>query len=339
MRIPEIKTAVADLLDANVPAFIWGEPGIGKSQGVAQVAADRGAAFVDIRLSMFDPVDLRGLPTIQGAETVWNRPAIWPTDSGKETVLFLDEMDRAPPAVLNAALQIVLDRRIGEHVLPASVRIVAAGNGTTDKGTNRLPGAAANRFAHLFATYDAAATREHFSTIGVAPEIVAFLHLRPSLGHISAMRADRASQSTVAAMGTNPLAWPSPRQWEEVSGLMVLPAERRAPLIAGLLGEAVAGEFAAFLGLYGRLPSIPAILADPIGTPMHADEPSLHYAVATALARAATRINFDKVQTYLSRLPRDFAVMGTVEAVKRDATLKETAAFVAWAARNQDVNL
>lgn len=358
MRIPELKTAIADAFDANLVPFAWGPPGIGKSQAVKQIADARGAAFLDVRLSMFDPVDLRGLPSILNGETVWNRPAIWPRETGRETVLFFDEFDRAPGSVVNAALQIVLDRRIGEHALPDSVRIVAAGNGATDKGTNRLPGAAANRFAHLFAEYDASATRDHFTAIGAPAEIVAFLHLRPMLGHIDALRAHAATQTAdaslkaiAAGLGKDAQAWPSPRAWESVGAIMRLPESgapnriagvahsfsmTRRALIAGLIGEHVANEFFAFLAIYGRAPSIASILANPSGAPV-IDDLGISYAVSTALGRAATRANLASVKTYLDRLPREFGIIGMLDAVKRDASLIDTAAYGAWAIANQDV--
>lgn len=324
MRIPELKTAVADALDADIPAFVWGAPGIGKSEAVEQVARERNAAFIDIRLSMFDPVDLRGLPSILDGATIWNRPAIWPSDPTRETILFFDEMDRAPLAVLNAALQIVLNRRIGEHALPDSVRIVAAGNGRTDKGTNKLPGAAANRFAHFYAEFDPAAMREHFNAIGVDPLIVAFNHLRPALGYTKP--------------GEGEDAYATPRQWERVNRVMHLPDSRRAPLVNGLVGSTPAGEFEAFVRTFRTLPPIPVILSNPAGVDVPSD-PSALYAVATALARAATRENFANVQAFYRRMPQEFSIMGTTDAVKRDPALKETGAFIAWAAANQDVTL
>lgn len=325
MRIPELKTAIADCLTADIAAYVEGAPGIGKSEAIAQVARERGAAFVDIRLSMFDPVDLRGLPTFDAnGNTAWARPAIWPADTSRETILLFDELDRAAPAVLNSALQIVLDRRIGEHALPDCVRIVAAGNGATDRGTNKLPGALANRFLHLAAEFDPAAMREHFNAIGVHPLIVAFNHLRPETGY------------SAPAQGEKQFA--TPRQWERVNRVIDLPDARRMPLIAGLVGTNIAGEFEAFYRLFRSLPSIPAILADPSGAAVPSDL-SGFYAVTTALARAATKANFAAVQTYYRRLPQEFSVMGTVDAIKRDPGLKETGSFIAWAAANQDVTL
>jgi hypothetical protein len=323
MRIPELKTAIGDCLDANQPVYVEGAPGIGKSEAVKQLATERGARVVDVRLSMFDPVDLRGLPAIVDGLTKWMRPQIWPVASDGPAFLFFDEMDRAPLAVLNAALQIVLDRRIGEHVLPDSVRIIAAGNGATDRGTNKLPGATANRFLHLTAEFDPAAMREHFNAIGVHPLIVAFNHLRPDTGYAQPAAGEKA--------------FATPRQWERVNRFLDLPAARRRPLIAGLVGAAISGEFEAFFDLFSKLPSIPSILANPAGAPLP-NEPSQFYAVAVALARAATKANFAAVATYLARLPKEFETMGILDATKRDAALKETASYVAWAVANQDVH-
>ncbi len=101
------------------------------------------------------------------------------------------------------------------------------------------------------------------------------------------------------------------------------------------MSDAVAGEFEAFLSLYGRVPSIPSILSDPNGAPV-VDDIGLHYAVTTALARAATRANFAAVYTYWQRLPVEFATMGMRDAVTRDASLRETATFGAWAVANPD---
>ena len=324
MRIPELKTAIAFALDHDKPVWIWGAPGIGKSQAVAQVAHERGAALVDIRLSMFDPVDLRGLPAAIDGETVWLRPGIWPKDESRETILFFDELDRAAPAVLGAAMQIVLDRRIGEHELPSNVRVIAAGNGKTDRhGTNRVPLALANRFTHLDVVADPAATRDHFNAIGLAPEIVAFLHLRPNL---------------VETESTDGRTFATPRQWETVASFLDAPERVRHSLISGAIGADVAGEFAAFCEMFRTLPPLRDILADPDHAPIPSD-PSGLYAVTTAVARAATHQNVAQAFAYLRRLPAEFSAMGIIDAVKRDESLKATASFTNWAATNKDITL
>ena len=81
---------------------------------------------------------------------VWASPAELPTDPKSNAIVFLDELNSAAPAVQAAAYQLILNRRVGQYVLPDGVSIVAAGNRDSDKGvTYRMPAPLANRFIHL----------------------------------------------------------------------------------------------------------------------------------------------------------------------------------------------
>ena len=108
---------------AQIPLCLWGSPGIGKSSIVHQYAKNTNAVMVDVRLSQFDPVDLRGLPSPSGDTTRWLAPAVFPFvgnpnfPTDRPIILFLDELAQASPAVQAAAFQLVLDRRVGEHTL------------------------------------------------------------------------------------------------------------------------------------------------------------------------------------------------------------------------------
>jgi len=332
LKLSAAVEAVNAALDANVPPFVWGAPGVGKSDVIKALAKRRGATLADIRLSMFDPVDLRGLPAAVNGETVWLKPAIWPSDPSRETILFFDEMDRASPAVMAAALQIVLDRRIGEHALPDSVRVIAAGNGKTDRtGTNKISGALANRFLHLNVAVDPEAWQAWAATAGVHPLIAGFLKFRPALLHVETM--DRATPAPA-----DELAFPSPRAWERAAKFVGQPLAVRHALIAGLVGDTVAAEFEAFAEIAEELPRLEAIIADPHGAPVPSN-PSALYAVSTALARKASVTTFDNVLAYARRLPKEFEIVTAVDAVKRDKALCETGAYVDWAHRNQAVTL
>ena len=124
--------------------MLWGPPGVGKSQGVRQIAANvqqrtgKQVNVTDVRLLLFNPVDLRGIPTANADKTlaIWLKPQIFQMDDSLDVVniLLLDEISAAPPSVQAAAYQITLDRVIGEHKLPDNCFVIAAGNRTTDKG-------------------------------------------------------------------------------------------------------------------------------------------------------------------------------------------------------------
>lgn len=141
--------ALRTLTKVNQPAFIWGPPGVGKSQLVAQVAAEQKKEMIDIRAVLLDPVDLRGLPHLGKDNTArWATPDFLPQEG--EGILFLDELNAAPPLVQAACYQLTLDRKIGEYTLPDGWSVLAAGNRETDRSvTSRMPSALANRFIHL----------------------------------------------------------------------------------------------------------------------------------------------------------------------------------------------
>ncbi|MES2295283.1 MAG: AAA family ATPase [Pseudomonadota bacterium] len=328
--IPVLNAA----LNHDTPICMWGLPGIGKSKVAAQVAKARGAVFLDIRLNIWDPVDLRGLPAAVDGKTVWLRPGVWPTDETVETVLCFDEIDRAPLAVQNAALQIVLDRKIGEHSLPASCRILAAGNGKTDRtGTNKISGAMANRFAHLNIEPDSDAWIDWAVRSGsIDPALVAFIRFRPTFIHGALMVDEHTGAPLIEK---DALSYPSSRAWEEAAKYLSEPEEVRGPMTAAIVGNAPAAEFAAFLTIMRQLPSVDSIVASPMGA-IVPTMPAALYAVSTALARRAARdhASFASVGTYAARLPREFEILTMLDASKRAPALKETAPYVAWAIRN-----
>ena len=148
MKPSEIAYSLQLLTLIQKPAFLWGAPGVGKSQVVAQVAAALGLRLIDIRAVLLDPVDLRGLPTVEDGKAAWAIPAFLPENGAG--ILFLDELNAAPPLVQAACYQLVLDRALGEYHLPEGWSVFAAGNREGDRAvTSRMSSALANRFVHL----------------------------------------------------------------------------------------------------------------------------------------------------------------------------------------------
>ena len=127
MRASDLTKSLKALVVQKVPTFLWGAPGIGKSSIVKQIADEKGLDFIDLRLALMDPTDLKGIP-FYDKEThtaLWAPPAFLPREG--EGILFLDELNSAAPAVQSSAYQLILDRRIGEYELPDGWAIVAAG--------------------------------------------------------------------------------------------------------------------------------------------------------------------------------------------------------------------
>ena len=150
------KASILHALKIKRPIFVWGGPGIGKSEVIHQIAKNIDAHVIDIRLSLWEPTDIKGIPYFNSKENnmVWAQPSELPTKAEakkhKNIVLFLDEMNSAAPSVQAAAYQLILNRKVGQYELPDNVLICAAGNREADKGVvYRMPAPLANRFIHL----------------------------------------------------------------------------------------------------------------------------------------------------------------------------------------------
>ena len=132
------------------PVFLWGPPGIGKSDIVKQITESfTNSYLIDIRLSLWEPTDIKGIPYFDSnsGTMTWGAPSELPdaemASKYDTIVLFLDEMNSAAPAVQAAAYQLILNRKVGTYTLPDNVIIVAAGNREADKGvTSRMPSSA-----------------------------------------------------------------------------------------------------------------------------------------------------------------------------------------------------
>jgi dynein-related subfamily AAA family protein len=320
MKPSDIASSLQLLAQIQKPAFLWGPPGVGKSQVVAQVATALGIRLIDIRAILLDPVDLRGLPTLEQGRAAWAIPAFLPEDGAG--ILFLDELNAAPPLVQAACYQLVLDRALGEYRLPDGWTVFAAGNREGDRAvTSRMSSALANRFVHLNFEADLDAwSRWAMGPGDLRPEVVAFLRWRPELLH----RFEPTEK-----------AFPSPRAWASVSHILTAtpPADIEFGLYEGTVGRGAAIEFTGFLRVFRSLPSLDGILLNPATAPIP-DEPSALCAVATGLARRTTEQNFAAVIHYADRLAREYGTLLVKAATARLPGLAHHPAFTRWAVNN-----
>ncbi len=325
MKSSQIPEALESLLNIKQPVFVWGPPGIGKSQVVKQTAARLGLELIDVRAILLDPVDLRGLPRINSEGlSQWCAPAFLPT-SGKG-VLFLDELNAAPPLVQAACYQLVLDRRLGEYELPDGWSVVAAGNREKDRAvSHRMPSALANRFVHIDFEVDADQWVDWAIDAGIAPEVIAFIRFRPGLLHEFDPKIDAK-------------AFPSPRSWEFLSRLLPTRPDLSIlkELAAGAVGKGAGAEFCGFLALWQHLPSVATILSNP-KTVEIPEDPAIRYAMCEMMGAALTPENANTILEWASRLEVEFSVLLMREAVRKNAEVVETQVFAEWAQKNSEV--
>jgi hypothetical protein len=323
MKASAIASSLHLLVDARQPVFIWGPPGVGKSDVVRQVAKSKKVALRDVRALLLDPIDLRGLPFLSNDQQAkWATPDFLPRDG--EGLLFLDELNSATAMVQASCYQLVLDRRLGEYTLPDGWSIVAAGNRESDRGvTTRMPTPLRNRFTHLQFEVDVQEWCLWAIQGSIRPEVIAFIRFRPEL---------------LSAFDRDANAFPSPRSWAFVSKILDSSpsASVEHELIAGTIGEGAATEFSAFLATFRNLPNIDAILLNPQGAQVP-ENAAAQFAVAAALSHCATDTNFDRICTYLARMPVEFSVMCVRDTSIRQPAVQHTPAYTKWAISNHHV--
>lgn len=272
------KRAINRAFKSKRPIFVWGPPGIGKSDVVKQIGDSLNAPVIDVRLSLWEPTDIKGIPYFDSVtgSMKWAPPIELPSEeyarNHEHVILFMDEMNSAAPAVQAAAYQLVLNRRVGTYVLPDNVLIVAAGNREADKGvTYRMPAPLANRFTHLEMTVDwddwfswAAENRIH-------KDVVGFL----TFSKKDLYDFDPKSGSK---------AFATPRSWSFVSELLDDDEDEGvlADLTAGSIGEGLAIKFMAHRKVASKLPNPTDILKGKVKK-MESKEISAMYSLTVSL--------------------------------------------------------
>jgi len=252
------RKAIKKCFSKKRPMFLWGPPGIGKSEVVADITQELGGLMIDLRLGQMDPTDIRGIPFYNRDvnKMDWAPPIDLPDEETASkypiVVLFLDEMNSAAPAVQSAAYQLILNRRIGKYFLPDNVVMIAAGNRESDKGvTFRMPTPLANRFIHAEMKVDFPSWQDWAVRNQIHKDVVGYLSFaKQDLYDFDAKSSSRA--------------FATPRSWTFVSELLEdedLDDTTATDLIAGTVGEGLAVKFMAHRKIAGRLPKPEDILS------------------------------------------------------------------------------
>ena len=321
----ELYKQLDTLLLADIPVFIHGSPGIGKSYIVNDIAMQNNLELIDVRLSQLDAVDLRGIPAIENGQTKWMPPIFLPTNKDSKGILFLDELNSAPLSVQAAIYQLVLDRKIGEYSMPKGWKIVCAGNKINDKGiVFKLPSPLINRMVHIVleAKYD------DFKVWAIKNDIHAFI-----VGFLG-FRPDLLSTEVPSSTETNP-AFCTPRAWDMLSTIIKTSFSSNIdikginPIIYGTVGYGAGIEFISFVKVYKTLPDIDAILDGKIE--IVPEEPSALYALCAAIIEKYKNTEQAvHLFEYCKKLPVEFNVMLIKDLIIKDEDIAELDAFDTW---------
>lgn len=214
-------------------------PGIGKSEMVYEAAREAGLPCRSLLGTQIAPEDVSGVPRIVGERSVFCPPRILLPENPEPFCLFLDELPACAPDVQKAFYSLLLERRLGEHALPAGTWVVAAGNRLQDRALVRaMSSALVNRVTILQIRHDtdewlAWAQRAH-----VRPEIRSFISTVPD--------------ALMRPVPADPVPFSTPRSWSQLSRAFdlaekagMLNADTRRALAFGRLSPEDAAVFCA----------------------------------------------------------------------------------------------
>ncbi len=288
-----IRALINEISDSESQGiFLWGPPGIGKSALVKQLAEELKREIVDLRLPLLDPVDLRGLPITDKENNlaIWLPPDFLPKPGSPAGILFLDEINAAPPAIQASAYQLILDKRVGTYKLPENWVVIAAGNRVSDRSVAyRLPSALANRFTHLEIDPHIDEWTVWAWENNLDSYIISFLRMQP---HILMQFDPRKNQT----------AFPSPRSWSFSSRLSNL-RDKNIVLymntLQGTVGDAAAQQFLAFLNFRDEIPDPKDILnGDTYDLPQQID--ALYVLMGGLIRELIDKMTSDKIKNFFA---------------------------------------
>lgn len=257
-QVMEARIAgLKDGKDLNLPYFVWGPPGVGKSEILADLFNEQDWVLYDVRGSQLDPVDFRGMPIYDNvnevAKFVRFSSILPPEDSKKQGVIFIDEFPQSPEMVQSAAYQLINDRRVGDYRLPDGFITFAAGNREEDGGVYfEIPPALKDRFAHIELPPD------HDS-------FVRLMNLRYSDENLLSYITYQLNNDKEKLYNFNPanLIFPTFRSWEKVFKFAAYGMDTY-DLIADNLGEHIAVDYQTFVELVKQIPSPEKLIKDKI---------------------------------------------------------------------------
>ena len=285
---------------------------------VKRIGAGTDREVIDVRVALWEPTDIKGIPYFDSnaGTMTWAPPAELPTDPDSKAILFLDELNSAPPAVQAAAYQLILNRKVGTYVLPKGVDIVAAGNRDGDKGvTYRMPAPLANRFVHLEMKVDFDDWQDWATLHGINPEVVGYI------GYAKQDLYDYDPKSPSKSFAT-------PRSWSFVSDLVSdteIDTESLTNLVSGAIGDGLAVKFMAHRKIASKLPKPDDILDGKVKD-LEIKEVSAMYSLTVGLCyelkdRADKKVSdWDKMadrffEYMMKNFPTELVVMGAKTAL------------------------
>lgn len=314
-------------------------PGLGKSEGNAQIARELGEefnepfGFLPFFLSTLEQPDVRGfgLPAkdTDGTSIMQYTAAPWMPRAGapEKGIVFLDEFRQSAHDVQKPAAELLLNGRVGDSELPIGWMVIAASNREKDRsGVQRELAFVSNRRMLIKVTPDLDSWVEWAETTGIHWAAIAFAKHMPGI----------VFQTEVPA---EPGPFCSPRSFVKMSYLIGELSEKLfTEASAGLIGEGAAAEFCSFLRVVEELPPFEKIVKDPTGCRLPpSDRPDAQYATMQMIAHRVDGDTAKSAFTYLKRMDKEFQVAGLKATLRRCPAVLQNPDFAKWVKDNKEL--
>lgn len=322
----------------SLGSWIWGIPGIGKTQIVIELCERLGIDLCLLPPAVaMEPVDMRGLPFLveDGPHKItdWAVAKMLPRDPKFRGIIFADELAQCERAMQSCFTQLFAPPfRLGDYQLPVGAVPVVCSNRKQDRaGVQHVLSQLNNRFLHL----DLEPEAEDWAKWMLAnerpgaPILAPFVRYRPAL--ISTFDPSQSQR-----------AYSSPRSLEKAGKVLADPPpdDMLFPILSGIVGEGPAAEIVSFKEIHDSLQSVESIVKNPDKAPVP-KETSVLYALSGALVEHARQQKNDKtttaVITYAGRMPAEFGILTVKDAWKLIPNATKHPAIVEFARSHSDV--
>lgn len=335
VSLKNVSTVVETFIKHQIVPMLYGQPGIGKSRIIQNIALKYNLELIDLRLSQCEPTDLLGLPFFKGEKTAYKPMETFPLEidalppNKNGWLLFLDELNSASPSVQSACYKLILDRQVGSLKLHPRCAIVAAGNRVEDQSiVSPLSSALVSRMANLELNTDYKDWLDWAKENNIAHQIQAFIEFSPqSLNTFEAvLRRDSEDRS-----------YACPRTWEMISKLIQKDYDTSLLLefITALMDLETAHQFYAFLSIYKDIPSLEAMLLHPAEVTIPT-ELSHIFAFSYYLASHLNQENIETLFTVVLRLPIEFQFIVVKQAFNK---IRNSPLITEWKLKNKEIIL